>query len=754
MNQFVTPHHPVDLDQLEPLPCTTYQQRIWADAMHDPDNVAVLAAFRWRVKGPITTELLEHALNALVARHEVLRTIFQDLGEGVRQLVLPRLDLPIEAIDISTLSAELQSQRLDELGLNEARKPMNVSTGPLIRALLVTCGPNDAMLHLTLHSLVADGWSIGLLMDELGRELQAASHGEQLDLPEPELHYADYALWQEELLESGALNDERNYWAKQLSNLTRFSPPTDHERPQRRSGASFIRSMVVPEDVSAALDALTAKTRYTHNTILSAAIAAVMHVISGARDIQIGAHVAGRSQPELEPVIGPVYNPVIFRYLVNGDPTIAAFAEYVQGVAEGVLAHQQLPYEKVLDLMGSPAKPGDQPVCLINANYQKLYISQTDGQSYDPFDIVSIPSLPCGPIWDLNFFMVDRNDGRRLSCEGDGDLYEHETIDELLDAVVTVIRTLYKSPQTKLSELSLPIALRFSNAITASGPTTHGLLGRAGAKVMRLDDGAAQANPFIVINDAGRYLDMAKVIGEQRPMYCAQLYDAFRPEPFHERPFQDIASEVVELVRSQQPRGPYALGGFCVAGCLAYEAARQLQDDGEEIAFVAIFDSWAPRFIFNGPAWRKEFILRSYKLNDRQWQLRRLRRNQMTTSQWLHSFSLLEKLGLLKLLRKFGMKKTDLPADPFGHPWFQDSLQDKKMQWTPPDVDFDVLLVRSQELRHPLLNHFKFGWPQHAKGRLSILDVPGDHWLALDKSNGALIGQKINAMFEARQLEA
>jgi hypothetical protein len=335
----------------------------------------------------------------------------------------------------------------------EAERRFDLQTGPLIRGRLLRIAPRDTMLLLTLHHIVSDGWSIGILGGELGACYQAFASGRAPSLPELPFQFADFTVWQNQRAQERALSEHRAYWKEKLANLKVLEIPLDHPRPPLRTHNGYIVSTVLPVPLTDAMTALSATHGCTFNMTALAALKMLIHHYTGQNDIYVGTLLAGRNRVELENLIGLFINTIVLRTDLSGDPTFPELLARIRQTVEEGLKYQDLHFQQLVELL-RPKRDLSRPTLFgINFIYQRDFVKPLE---FAGLTMVPIPSKSPGAIYDLNFFMVRRTDGWRLSCEYNFDLYDAASVNRMLAQIRNVFEELAKNPNRKISEFSFP----------------------------------------------------------------------------------------------------------------------------------------------------------------------------------------------------------------------------------------------------------------------------------------------------------
>ena len=433
-------------------PTTIGQQGFWYLDQLDPGNPAYNIAVRFRLEGPLDQKLLTRALNEIIKRHESLRTIIaSDDGVPV-QLVAPELTIRLPVDDLRSVPESARDPRAEYLTVEEARRRFDLGKGPLFRARLLKLGDEDHVLLVTVHHVIADGWSIGVFTQELGSIYEAFSRKLDSPLPELSLQYGDFAVWQKEWLERTDLSVQLSYWTRRLADLPLLEVPTDKRRPEIQTPNGHIESLVLSRQLTDRLIELSSRHESTFFMVALAALKILLQRSTGEEDVYVGSLVAGRSRVQLEPLIGMFINPIVLRTDLSGDPT---FLELLVRVRETVLeglAHQDYPFERIVSVIHPRRDPSRHPVFQINFIYQRDFVRPLH---FSGLTLTAIPSRSPGAIYDLNFFMVERADGWRASCEYNTDLYEAATITRLLDQFQSLLEGVAADPNGPISAIPM-----------------------------------------------------------------------------------------------------------------------------------------------------------------------------------------------------------------------------------------------------------------------------------------------------------
>jgi thioesterase domain-containing protein/non-ribosomal peptide synthetase component F len=418
-----------------------------------PGNPTWSVPVRFRLQGQLDPALLERAFNQIVQRHEVLRTRFTVVDGQPAQVIKSSLEIEVPVVDLRHFAKQERDAEVDRLSFNEARWRFDLAAGPLFRVTLLRVEDNEHIMLVTPHHSVIDYLSIGLISNELGTLYEAYSRNVDPVLPELTIQYGDYAVWQREQSVAPAVQKELAYWKEQLKDLPLLDVPTDKPRQAFPTFEATITSLLLPVALTDAVREIGSRESATFFNSMLAGLGVLMYQYTGQTDFGVATQVAGRNSVELESVIGPFINTVVLRLDLSGNPTFPQLMGRVQEVGLQSIANQNVRYEQVLKEL----RPGDYPSH--HTLFRLNFICQRDpvrAQEFAGIKLTVIPSKSQGALYDLHVFLVLRNEGWRLACEYNTDLYEAATITRLLADFKTLLENIVQDPNRPLS--SFPVS--------------------------------------------------------------------------------------------------------------------------------------------------------------------------------------------------------------------------------------------------------------------------------------------------------
>ncbi|RKG52248.1 non-ribosomal peptide synthetase, partial [Corallococcus sp. AB011P] len=436
-------------DKSTPPPLSFAQQRLWFIDQLQPGLALYNLPIVLRATGPLNMEAFQRALQALVDRHEVLRTTFtQERGQPV-QRIAPALELPVSSVDLRALSGEQRDAESLRLAKAEMLRPFDLERGPLLRATWVQLDEHDHVLVLVMHHIVFDIWSMGVLVREVLALYDAFSHGRPAALPPAKIQYADWAVWQRGSAQQAVLEKQLAYWRERLGGLEMLELPTDHPRTGSgvRGGALPFRMQQGPWE---ALKALARKEGLTPFMVLLAALEVVLAHESGQHDVAVGTPVAGRNRREVEGLIGFFVNTVVMRTDLSGDPTLRELLGRVRKTCVEAYAQQDIPLEQIVAALQPGREAGQTPFYRVSFNFQNAPLSE-----------INIPGLVLRPIvmesglakLDLSLQLTEGAEGLTGLWEYSTDLYEERTVRRWMDGFERVVRALVEKPEQRVGDV-------------------------------------------------------------------------------------------------------------------------------------------------------------------------------------------------------------------------------------------------------------------------------------------------------------
>ncbi|HEY3567953.1 MAG TPA: amino acid adenylation domain-containing protein, partial [Thermoanaerobaculia bacterium] len=428
------------------------QQRLWFLDRLEPGSASYNLPVVIAASGPLDAAALEASLRAIVRRHEALRTTFETRAEGPVQAVHSRMEVPLPAVDLRALPAGARETEALRLAREEAERPFDLARGPLLRAALVRLGQEDWRILLTLHHIVSDGWSMGVLVEEIAALYPALRAGEAPRLPELPIQYADYAVWQRQRLQGELLESQLAFWRRRLAGAPVLQLPTDHPRPpvQRFHGRHQHRRLDAGR--IAPFRALCRREGATLFMGMLAAFQALLARHAGVDDLVVGTPVAGRERRETEGLIGFFLNSLVLRGDLTADPPFRELLDRTRRATLEAFAHQEVPFEKLVDELLPERNLGHAPLFQVmlvqqNAPAEPLRLA---GATLVPGDVEGSTSK-----FDLTLNFQETPGGLTLRWLSNRDLFDAPTIDRLSEHLVRLLEGAAAEPGLRLSELPL-----------------------------------------------------------------------------------------------------------------------------------------------------------------------------------------------------------------------------------------------------------------------------------------------------------
>ncbi|TBV09727.1 non-ribosomal peptide synthetase [Stutzerimonas kirkiae] len=438
------------VDRVQPLVLSYAQQRQWFLWQLEPESTAYNMPTALRFKGDLNIEALRASFEALIARHESLRTTFRQEGEQAVQVIHPRIDLALDQEHLEGAREALIQSRVEA----EVARPFDLEHGPLLRVKLLRLAEDDHVLILTLHHIVSDGWSMPIMVDELIQLYEGYRTGQEVTLPELPIQYTDYAIWQRNWMEAGEQERQLAYWKEQLGDeQVVLELPTDRPRPaiQSQEGASL--SIELSDELAQSLKQLAQQQGVTLFMLLLASFQTLLHRYSGQEDIRVGVPNANRNRVETERLVGFFVNTQVFKAEFDLGTTFSDLLKQIQQRALGAQAHQDLPFEQLVEALHPERSLSHSPLFQVMFNYQ----TQVNGESrrLSGLTVEGLSWEGNTTKFDLSLNIFEHGQGIAASLNYAIDLFDGSTIERLDRYWLNLLQGIVKAPNQRIAELPL-----------------------------------------------------------------------------------------------------------------------------------------------------------------------------------------------------------------------------------------------------------------------------------------------------------
>jgi len=417
------------------------QQRFWFLDQYEENRSAYIHSAAFRLKGRLDLAALRRALDRIVERHEALRTAIHARGGMPYVIVEPPRPVELGTIDAGSV------EEVRVLAAAQSGRRFDFARDLMIRPTLVRLAPDDHVLLYTRHHIASDAWSAEVFLRELAALYEGAA------VPDLPIQYGDYARWQKDRYESGAWDDQVAYWRKQLAGSPPLLPlPADRPRPPRQTFAGGQQTFVLPSALARRLEQLARGEQATLFMVLAAAFKTLLYRYSGATDIPVGCPTADRGRIETEPLLGLLLNTLVLRSDLSGDPTFRELLARVRQTALGAYAHQELPFEKLVEALQPERSLGHSPLFQVFFQFRNL-----------PFDPPRFAGLEWEPVefdpgtaqFDLAVDVTPAGESLRVALTYNSDLFERETARRMAGHYRAVIEAAARDPEQRLSAIPL-----------------------------------------------------------------------------------------------------------------------------------------------------------------------------------------------------------------------------------------------------------------------------------------------------------
>jgi amino acid adenylation domain-containing protein len=445
-------HRPIErINRENPIPLSYAQERLWFLHMLQPGDHFYNIPTAVRLKGTLNIATVEECLNEVVRRHESLRTRFVTIDEQPAQVITVTQQLSLVVVDLSRLSEHVRERRLQTLAGEEAGRVFDLNSGNLMRVKLVTLSQEEHVMMLTLHHIVSDQWSMGVLVKDVCEIYEAYSRGAASQLEELRIQYADYANWERQWLSEERLDRELQYWKQQLRGAPAvLDLSRAKNRPEVQSYRGDTRSVVISKDQVEAVRKMSRREGVTTFMSMLSVFNVLLHYYTGRNDIVVGTAIANRRRLELEGVIGFFVNQLALRTKFAGDPSFLELIKIVRNVTLEAYDHQGLPFVKLVQELNPTRSSQYSPifqVCFLFENAPAPPLELSD------LTISNFQTVTRAAKFDLILGLLETEASMAAAIEYNIDLFDVPQIDHMLNQFKMLLRDIISRPDIKLSEL-------------------------------------------------------------------------------------------------------------------------------------------------------------------------------------------------------------------------------------------------------------------------------------------------------------
>ena len=439
-----------------PLPLSHAQRGLWFLQRLAPESSFYHMPYAVHLAGALDVSALERAFNRLVERHEALCTSFPDVGGKPVQRIVPAQVIPVPLIDLQEHPVEEREATALRLAGEASLLPFDLTNGPMLRVSIYRLAPDEHLLMFSMHHIISDGWSIGVMMHELAMLYEAFRHGLPDPLPVPSIQYGDYALWHERRIADGALDDQLAYWRERLEGVQPVALATDFPRPAVQRFRGVTVPVEIPEALTAAVEGFARGRDATLFMTLLAAFKGLLFLHSGTRRLAVGTPVANREPKETESLIGFFANTLALATDCSGDPSFVELLERVRETTLGAFKHQDVPFEMLVEALEVERDPSRNPLFQVMFGLQAVSMRE-----------FGLPGLEAGSRsldndtthfdMELHLWHRERHLGGYLSYNAD--LFERATIDRLIERLQALLEAVVADAERPLSTLGLAVGI-------------------------------------------------------------------------------------------------------------------------------------------------------------------------------------------------------------------------------------------------------------------------------------------------------
>ncbi|MGE5431355.1 MAG: amino acid adenylation domain-containing protein [Syntrophomonadaceae bacterium] len=434
-------------------PLSYAQQRLWFLDQYEPGSPYYNIPSAMRIKGKFSIPVFKNVIEEIVRRHESLRTNFSAVEGKPVQAISQNVNVPFSVVDLKSLSEEEKDAEVIRLLTGKARCSFNLSSEPLIRITVLELDQMDHVVIVVMHHIISDGWSMGVLVQEISALYNAFSQGKPSPLAKLPVQYADYSMWQKEFMQGERLERQLSYWKGKLEGSSQYlNLPTDRPRPAVWTNNGSTLSRTIPLKTLEGLTELSRLERVTLFMTTLAAFQVLLHKYSGQHDISIGTPIANRTRKELEGLIGLFINTIVIRTGISGRDTFREYLRKVRVITLEGYENQDLPFEFLVEKLQPGRDMSYRPL------FQVMFILQNHPSNLQPFNGLDISMIDVDmgtSTFDITLTAAETDDGLNASIEFNTDLFDRTTISRMLGHYENLLNNILLNPDARICDLQL-----------------------------------------------------------------------------------------------------------------------------------------------------------------------------------------------------------------------------------------------------------------------------------------------------------
>ncbi|MCW8997962.1 MAG: condensation domain-containing protein, partial [Kangiellaceae bacterium] len=444
----IPPIKPYDRAEFERIPLSYSQEWFWFMNQLDPESSGYNSLAAVTLSGDFNSELLEQALNIIIERHEILRTVFPSENGVAQQVVLDQLKISLDLYDLSGVeSRQVRDTEARDLCQKESHHIFDLESGPLLRAIVIRLSQDEHIFLINMHHIISDAWSIGIMQKEYSYILDCLSQSKPPRLPPLAIQYADYSIWQRDWLEhGGVLEQQLSYWQQKLEGVPEtLDMPADFPRPAEPSMSGATHSFLIDSKLTHQLKTLADQNGCTLYMVCLAILKVLLHRYSGQEDICVGSIVANRRHDETQTLIGVFINTLALRSSIQSDDTFIDVLKKVQDTCFEAYENQDTPFEKVVDLVQPQRNKAVNPLYQIMMMLHNTPLELGENVQHYPLDS-EVSNL------DQIIELRESAEGLNGSIEYSTELYRTETIERMFEHFIKLCSEVVSQPNMQVSQ--------------------------------------------------------------------------------------------------------------------------------------------------------------------------------------------------------------------------------------------------------------------------------------------------------------